>query len=87
MSQPSSVRLVKKEERAPVEADTPTMYGDGTVNNAWKRASFKSQMVMLRCHVEAAINGNERDNAEFIYSQLMEQCRKLSHEFGFSMLT
>ena len=85
MNQASPVRLVKQNERVPAEAETPTMYGDGTTNNAWKRAGFKSQMVMLRCHVESAINGNERDNGEFIYSQLMEQCRKLSERFGFNL--
>lgn len=67
-----SARLIKQ----------PTV-GTSVVIISRERAEFKSRMVMLRFDVDSAIADKDRDRGEYIYSQLMEQMKKLSREFGF----
>jgi hypothetical protein len=69
-----SARILKRE---------PATFGSTTITVSRERAEFKAQMVMVRFHADSVIEEDDRDRAEYIYSQLMEQCKKLSRNFGF----
>jgi hypothetical protein len=77
----SAIRLIKD------AASNPLTTGSQNVTICRERAEFKSQMVMTRFHVDKAIEDDDRERAEYIYSQLIEQSKKLSRKFGFSMLS
>jgi hypothetical protein len=69
-------KLIKKNEKA-------STVGAASLTVCRARAEFKSNMVMTRFYVDLAIEEGDRDRAEYIYSQLMEQCKKVSRKFGF----
>jgi hypothetical protein len=71
----SAIRLIKD----------PQTTGNASVTVCRSRAEFKSQMVMVRFHADLVIEEDDRERAEYIYSQLMEQCKKLSRKFGFTL--
>lgn len=62
----------------------PTV-GNTAVTISRERAEFKSQMVMIRYHVDLVIKEGDRERAEYIYSQLTEQRKKLAGNFGFTL--
>lgn len=67
------------------QSELPPMSSAAPVNVAYQRAQFKSEMVMVRFHVDAVIESGDRCRGEYIYSQLVEQCRKLAGKYGFAL--